>query len=79
MTFRVAVVGAGISGLVCAHELQRRGAQVTVFEGSDRVGGAIRTVRRDDFLAECGPHTFMDYHPSVSRLLEDLGGKRPAC
>lgn len=36
---RVAVVGAGMGGLSCAHELQRRGFEPVVFEASDRVGG----------------------------------------
>lgn len=37
----VAVVGAGIAGIACATELQRRGVQATLYEASDRVGGRI--------------------------------------
>lgn len=35
---RVAIMGAGIAGLACAHELKRHGIQPTVFEIRHRVG-----------------------------------------
>ena len=34
----VAIVGAGVSGLVCALELSRRGLSVLVLEAEDQVG-----------------------------------------
>ncbi|MGW1274481.1 FAD-dependent oxidoreductase, partial [Streptomyces sp. NPDC002491] len=37
----VVVVGAGIAGLAAAHRLLGRGADVTVLEASDRVGGKL--------------------------------------
>lgn len=36
---RIAVVGAGLGGLSCAHELRLRGHHPVVFEASDRLGG----------------------------------------
>ncbi|XP_058104558.1 flavin-containing monooxygenase FMO GS-OX5-like isoform X2 [Magnolia sinica] len=36
---KVAVIGAGVSGLVAARELVREGHRVVVFEKSDRIGG----------------------------------------
>lgn len=41
----VAIVGGGVSGLVAAFELKRRGVPFTLFEASDRVGGVIQTHR----------------------------------
>lgn len=42
---RVAVLGAGIAGLVAAYELRRAGFEVIVLEARDRVGGRNWTVR----------------------------------
>jgi monoamine oxidase len=41
----VAIVGAGIAGLVAGWLLQRAGVTVTVYEASSRVGGRVRTLR----------------------------------
>ena len=44
-TGRVVIVGAGITGLACAHRLlvNRPSTEVTVVDAADRVGGLIRT------------------------------------
>jgi NADPH-dependent glutamate synthase beta subunit-like oxidoreductase len=38
----VAVVGGGPSGLSCAYQLVRRGYGVTLFEGTEKLGGMLR-------------------------------------
>jgi len=35
----VAIIGAGLAGLVCADELRRHGVLATIYEASDRAGG----------------------------------------
>jgi len=71
----VAVVGAGVAGLVAAAELARAGRRVVVLEREDRVGGLARSFRYGDFTFDVGPHRFhshdqpvMDY---VRRVLGD--------
>lgn len=45
---QIAIIGAGLSGLICARALQTRGHHVTVFEKSNGVSGRIST-RRTEF------------------------------
>lgn len=39
---RVAIVGSGPAGLACAHQLNKVGHSVTVFERNDRIGGLLQ-------------------------------------
>jgi oxygen-dependent protoporphyrinogen oxidase len=66
------VIGAGISGLACGYYLQKSGVSVLVLEQSDRPGGLIRSVRRDGFLLEEGPQSFLLTMPMLD-LIRDLG------
>src|SRR6266436_6124419 len=52
------VVGAGISGLVCAYSLHKAGVDAQVLEASPRAGGVIASEVRDGFLLELGPQSF---------------------
>jgi phytoene dehydrogenase-like protein len=45
------VVGAGISGLMCAKVLREKGFSVTVLEGRSRIGGRIHT---DEHFCDLG-------------------------
>ena len=69
----VGVVGAGVAGLAAAYRLTRLGHDVTVYEAADRPGGAVRTERRDGFLAEHGPNSMQAPTGAVARLLHELG------
>jgi protoporphyrinogen/coproporphyrinogen III oxidase len=52
------VVGAGISGLVCAYALRKAGIDAQVLEASPRAGGVIGSEVRNGFLLELGPQSF---------------------
>jgi 1-hydroxycarotenoid 3,4-desaturase len=57
-TPHIAVVGAGIAGLVAALELSCRGLQVTVLERSAQAGGKLRQVAVDGAVMDAGPTVF---------------------
>jgi predicted NAD/FAD-binding protein len=74
---KIAIVGAGISGLVVAHLLQRE-HQVTVFEAGAHAGGHTNTIRVDTpnetHQVDTGFIVFNDRnYPNFERLLERLG------
>lgn len=70
-TQKVAVIGAGISGLACAYRLKQLGIPCLVLEARDRVGGVIATIRRNGFLFETGPQC-PRFPRSVWQLVRDL-------
>lgn len=74
---RVAIVGAGVSGLVCAHLLQGD-HDVAVLEAAPRIGGHANTVEVELGGQVIGVDTgFIVYndrnYPLFSRLLGELG------
>jgi len=73
MSGRVAIIGAGISGLTAAHWLQMRGVPAVVYEAAGRSGGMVQTSLRDGFQVELGPNTIMTNSSAVPRLVDELG------
>lgn len=72
---RIIVIGAGISGLAAAHRIARDGGNVelTVLEAQSRAGGNVVTERRDAFLLDGGPDSFVRTKAEGQRLVTELG------
>jgi predicted NAD/FAD-binding protein len=73
---RIAIIGAGVSGLVCAHRLHAD-HELVLFEASDRVGGHANTVRVETeagaYDIDTGFIVFNDRnYPNFERLLDEL-------
>ena len=72
---RVIIVGGGISGLATAYYLKnlRGDLAITLLEERERPGGVIDTVRKDGFLVEGGPDSFIIQKPWALELCRELG------
>lgn len=64
---RIAVIGAGASGLAAALALAQHApdVQVTLFEGSDRAGGVLETIHDGPYLIERSADNFATLIPNA--------------
>lgn len=69
------VIGAGISGLVCARERLRAAPaeDLRVLEASPRPGGLVRTLTQDGFRFEEGPEALPGHARTIRALCQELG------
>lgn len=67
---RVLIVGAGLAGLCCARHLTDHGVDCLVLEGSEGIGGRVRTDRSEGFLLDRGFQVLQSAYPEVQRMLD---------
>lgn len=76
---KVAIVGAGISGLSSAHYLRklcREGnvpLELVLFESSAHPGGVFDTVKKEGMILELGPDSFITSKPWALDLVREFG------
>jgi len=70
MTPHVLIIGAGLSGLNCALELQKKDIPFTILDSSDAVGGRIRTDNIDGFRLDRGFQIFLTAYPEARAVLD---------
>lgn len=69
---KVTVVGAGISGLLIAYTLKKKGFEVEVFEASSRVGGLIQTQSTPYGPSEKAAHSLL-VSEEIQGFFDELG------
>jgi protoporphyrinogen oxidase len=72
---RVAIVGAGVTGLTTAYLLRKSGVEVTVFEAAAGEGGLAASFRRDGFSFDFGPHELCTDNPALVALVREVCGE----
>ncbi|WJH32520.1 protoporphyrinogen oxidase [Paenibacillus sp. CC-CFT747] len=76
---KVMIIGGGITGLSAAFYVQKlfkeKGVpvEITLVEKSGKWGGRIETLRRDGFVLEKGPDSFLARKLPIIELSRDLG------
>lgn len=69
----IVVVGAGVSGLVCAWRLKRAGHDVEVLEQSQAIGGRLRAEPHGDYRVQAGASFVTDGQRNVVSVANALG------
>ena len=72
----IGIIGAGISGLTLAYELQKRGIDYYIWEAADQAGGYIQSRREvaegKSYLRELGPNSLLG-DADLLLWLDELG------
>ena len=79
---KVLVIGAGISGLAAAKNLNDSGYDVTILEAKDRIGGRLYTDRSLGVPLEVGANWIHDNNPEtnpIMKIKKELGLKAHKC
>ena len=66
----VTIIGGGIAGLACARRLHAAGIPFVLIEAARRLGGRIRTDRRDGYLLDRGFQVLQTAYPEARQVLD---------
>jgi len=78
-TKQVVIAGGGITGLSAAYYIEQFcrvndvAAELIIVEKNDRFGGHVHTGKRDGFVIERGPDSFLARKTSIIELMQELG------
>lgn len=64
------IIGAGISGLIAAYELERVGFSPIILESGKAVGGRVRSDYQDGFVFDRGFQVLLTAYPEAQRYLD---------
>lgn len=84
MSHKIAIIGGGGAGMICAYLLNKAGHKVSVFEKQNFLGGNIRTSNKNmpvegldkNVLLEGGVIEFPEAFKNFKRILDELGVKQ---
>ena len=73
MPGRVVIIGGGVGGASAALALRRAGADVTVLEAADKLGGLVASLTIEGTPIEAFYHHVFPQEHAIQQLIDDLG------
>lgn len=67
---KIYIIGAGISGLIAALELEKAGFSPIILEATDRIGGRMKTDELDGFRLDHGFQVLNTAYPEAKKYLD---------
>lgn len=70
---RIAIIGAGITGLTAAYAFKQKQIPFDLIEKSNIPGGVIQTLHEENLSIELGPHTLLLNDIRIVNFLDEIG------
>jgi oxygen-dependent protoporphyrinogen oxidase len=70
---KIVIIGAGITGLAVAVQLQQKGLDFTLLEADQQPGGSMVTAHKDGYLIDYGPNSGLETTPLIRELANAAG------
>ena len=64
------IIGAGVSGLVAAYELEQKGYQPIIIEQTGEVGGRVKTINEKGYALDLGFQVLLSAYPLAKKYLD---------
>ncbi len=64
------IIGAGISGLIAAYELEKEGYKPIIIEQTDGVGGRVKTIHEKGYALDLGFQVLLSAYPLANKYLD---------
>ena len=64
------IIGAGISGLIAAYELEQAGFHPVIIEKKGTSGGRVQTITVEDFQLDLGFQVLLNAYPLAKKYLD---------
>ncbi len=69
-SYKIHIIGAGLSGLIAAQVLENKGYYPTIIEVTDRVGGRLKTDLVDGYQLDRGFQVLLTEYPMAKKYLD---------
>ena len=67
---KIVIIGAGVSGLIAAQNLEKEGFEPVIYDKNDRVGGRVQTDYIDGFKFDKGFQILLPNYPAAEKYLD---------